>query len=385
MNTWSTPTRYVFLGLTIGFLLGILWYIRDLLEPLALAVLIAYLLNPLVAVLIRKARMSHRLAGNLVYFTSLAVLIAIPATLIPVLFDEAQLLVADLLKSLEGLRTMLMQPIVIGGFIVHMETYVANLTQSLSNFASPLPQNALPFLERTSKGTAWLLVIIVSVYYFLMDWEQAIELLIRIAPRQYQNDVRHLYLDITHVWASYLRGQLTLMLIVGVVFTIAWVAIGLPGALILGILTGLFSLVPDVGPLVGAILAAIVALLDGSNFLRIQNTWFAVLVVGIYFVLINIKGIWLRPRIMGRSVHMNEGVVFVAIIAAVVFQGVFGALIVIPVMASTLVVMKYIRRRVLGLLPFADNSNTTKKPEEISPSTPVTSDPISEPKETMIK
>jgi len=94
--------------------------------------------------------------------------------------------------------------------------------------------------------------------------------------------------------------------------------------------------------------------LNGSNFINLPNHWFAALVIGIYLVLINFKNIWLRPHIMGRSVHMHEGVVFVAIIAAVVFQGVLGALIIVPVLASAAVVLRYMRRRVLGLPPFPE-------------------------------
>ena len=66
--------------------------------------------------------------------------------------------------------------------------------------------------------------------------------------------------------------------------------------------------------------AIAVALLEGSLYLPISNFWFAVLVLAIYMVLINLKGIWLRPRLMGRSVDLNEGLVFVAIIVAVLLQ-----------------------------------------------------------------
>jgi predicted PurR-regulated permease PerM len=93
-------------------------------------------------------------------------------------------------------------------------------------------------------------------------------------------------------------------------------------------------------------------LVEGSYYLPLSHFWFAFLVVGIYVVLINLKGIWLRPRIMGRSVHLNEGLVFVAIMAAIVYQGILGALIVIPVIASVVVISRYLRRRILAQPPF---------------------------------
>jgi predicted PurR-regulated permease PerM len=142
------------------------------------------------------------------------------------------------------------------------------------------------------------------------------------------------------------------MFIVGIIFTLVWLLIGLPGAVILGFLTGLFSLVPEIGPLIAGGLAALVALSEGSSYLPLSNGWFSLLVIGLYLVMINFKNIWLRPRVMGRSVNLNEGLVFVAIIAAVIFSGILGALIIIPVIASAIVIGRYLRARILGLDPF---------------------------------
>jgi predicted PurR-regulated permease PerM len=173
-------------------------------------------------------------------------------------------------------------------------------------------------------------------------------------------------MQIKRVWSAYLRGTLALMFIVGLVFTIVYLAIGLPGALIIGILAGLLSLIPELGPFISAVIAASVALVEGSYYLSLSNFWFAVLVVIIYIILINLKGLWLRPRIMGRSVHLHEGLVFVAIMAAIIFQGILGALIVIPVLASAVVIARYLRRRILGQSPFLNpGKNIFDNPVEV--------------------
>jgi predicted PurR-regulated permease PerM len=64
----------------------------------------------------------------------------------------------------------------------------------------------------------------------------------------------------------------------------------------------------------------------------------------------------LQPRILGKSVFLHEGVVFVAIIAAIMLQGILGVLIVVPVLASAIIIGRYIRRKLLGLNPFEDSS-----------------------------
>jgi hypothetical protein len=75
-------------------------------------------------------------------------------------------------------------------------------------------------------------------------------------------------------------------------------------------------------------------------------------------VLINLKNFFLRPYIMGRSVHMNEALVFIAIMIATILQGILGALLVVPVLASVVVIAGYLQRRVLGLAPFEDDGST---------------------------
>ena len=147
------------------------------------------------------------------------------------------------------------------------------------------------------------------------------------------------------------------MIIVGIVFTIAWIIMGIPGALVLGVIAGLFTLVPDVGPFLAAILAMAVALLEGSSWIPLSNFWVAGIVLATYLVLINLKNFWLRPYIMGRSVHMNEALIFIAIMIATILEGIMGALLVVPVLASVVVIVEYLRRRVLGLPPFEDDGS----------------------------
>jgi hypothetical protein len=118
--------------------------------------------------------------------------------------------------------------------------------------------------------------------------------------------------------------------------------------------------VPDVGPFVAVTIAAGVALLEGSRggpLAGLPNFWVAGIVVVTYLILINLKNFFLRPIIMGRSVHMNEGLVFVAILAATILEGILGALLVVPVLASAVVIAGYVQRKLLGLPAFHDDGS----------------------------
>ncbi|HKG54348.1 MAG TPA: AI-2E family transporter, partial [Anaerolineales bacterium] len=352
---WSLTFRYVVGIISFILLIVFLIYAQDAVTNLAIAAFVAYLINPAVFYLTTQTRMGRGPAVNLVYFSTVLLLLGLPSTLLPIFADEVQIVVQDLLDLTNQLGSIFSVPIRFFGLTFHLEEWGRSIFQVQNTVLSPLPEEVLKLLETTSVSILWFLVILVSVHLFLSQWPTMRDWLIGLAPPPYRPEMEELYSRLRNIWMAYLRGQIVLMFIVGVVFTIAWIIIGIPGALVLGVIAGLFTLVPDVGPFLAMVLAAGVALLEGSNWIPLSNFWVAGIVVIVYLVLINLKNFFLRPYIMGRSVHMNEALIFIAIVIATILKGILGALLVVPVLASVVVIGGYIQRRVAGLPPFEDD------------------------------
>jgi len=350
---WDAPFRYIILIFLLIIVVAVLWYIREIFKPLVTAALIAYFLSPAVNFIVVRWHFRRRTAANLVYFMSFALFITTLVTAVPILFDELQSVTADLTLGLSDLEFALQGVVMIGGIPFRFGTLIPALRESLSSMIVADPTNALRILEVTSKNFLWLLVILVTAYYLMTDWDRLRAAVIQLAPRSERADLNQLYRHIREVWMSYLRGQIRLIVVLAVLYSIAWFAIGLPGAFALGMLAGLLNLLPEIGPLIVAVIATIVAFLEGSGYIPVSNLWFAAITLGVYLVINNFKTIWLQPRILGQSVFLHEGVVFVAIIASIVLQGVLGVLIVVPLLAAVVELGRYIRRRLLGLPPFA--------------------------------
>ncbi len=104
---------------------------------------------------------------------------------------------------------------------------------------------------------------------------------------------------------------------------IAWTIIGIPGALVLGIIAGFLTLSRMLARFLAAMLAIGVALLEGSNWIWMPSSHFVVglIALAVYLLLIAVKNFWVRPLIMGRSVHMHEALVLISILLATVLVG----------------------------------------------------------------
>ena len=354
-NNWSPRARYFMLIILIILFVLVAWYIRPLFQPLVIAALFAYVLSPVVDFLEEKARMRHKVAVNLVYFLALASIIAIPATIVPILVGEVQGILSDLTGLPSYIENLFSQPLVIGGFTLSLSEFTPDLIEPLTRLIEWVPENTIKLIEATSRNVAWILVIIITTYHFINDWDKLRDWLFRLAPKAYQEDMRRLYTEIANIWSIYLRGQIVLMVILGVIYALAWSVIGLPGAFLLGALAGLLNIIPELGPFIAAVLALSVALVEGSTYLEISNMWFALLTLGVYVILNYGKNIWLLPKMFGRSLKLHDGIIFVAIITAVVINGILGVLIVVPLLASVMVVGKYLRRRIFGLPPFPED------------------------------
>jgi predicted PurR-regulated permease PerM len=305
-----------------------------------------------------------------VYITAILLLLAIPASMTPFIINQVQDMNIDIAELIRRYDEMVNTPIFFLQWVIYPDQVLPTIPET-SSYLNPIAEYSLGLVESISKNTLWVLVSLISIYYLMQDGYKLQGWVIRIAPEDYRADVRHLIKQLRHVWSDYLRSQLAFMLVVGVVDAIVWLAIGLPGAIFLGFITGLTSFVHEIGAIVSGILSVGVALLLGSHFLPISNFWFAVLVLILYLILTAIKNVWIRPIIVGRHVHLHSGIVFVIIIASLIFFGALAAFVAVPVFVSLLVLGRYFRRRILGLPPFDEGEDPSNyfllKPVEPEP------------------
>ncbi len=352
---WSEAARYVALVAVCACLAWLLSAARALVAPLVIAALLAYALMPGVTFLTARTKLGRRAAVPLVYLLFLAVLIAVLVAFVPLVVNQAKRLSLELHSVRTQLERAATGQVVFLGMDLPLDEFLDEYDAVSSQLLRP--ERVFRFVRAATSNGIWVLVIFVTTYYLLQDWERLREWLVRLAPEAYQPDVRRIHQEIKDVWQAYLRGQLLVMLVVGILTGLASAVLGLPGAAALGLLAGGLDLVPSLGPTAATVVAAIVAWFEGSIYLPISNVWFALVIVVVYSSVQLVENVLLQPRIMGRTLRLNPGIVFVAVVGALALGGALIALIIVPLLGSAGVLGRYVHRRILGLPPWPDTGD----------------------------
>lgn len=348
-SAWTPAFRNWILTAIAILALLFVWFARPMLGPLIIGSLLAFILNPAVNFLEKRTRLPHGLMVSLVVLAGLGSIIGLIAWITPTLISQAEVVSGDILAFLNNLQDFVAEPVALFGFTIDLRNVVPDLSQLVLDSLAALPNSAVLILEGTSRNLIWAAIIVATTFYLLRDWGKLRDWAYALVPQSEQRAARIIYRELNEIWLGYFRGNLFLMFVVGVVFSLKWSLLGLPGAVILGILAGVLSLIPDIGPLVSAAIAIVVALVEGSSRLPISNFLFALLITVLYIVLINIKGIWLRPLVFSRAVHIHDGIVFISILGAVVLWGILAAIIIVPILASLGTLARYVYSRSQGI------------------------------------
>ena len=361
---WSLTTkRLVVVGLIILLLL-VLYVFRALLPPIAIAVVLAYILKPFADLVERRARLPRTLAVLLIVLVLLLVIGIIAFTVVPYAVDRITRLNLDLQQLTDDLITFLSQPISILGYSLSLEDLVGDVQGTLQALLSPFATQTLGLLFNVASSLLWVVSVLVISFYLVRDAARLRGFLDHIAPPGYTEELRQLREEINRVWKAFFRGQVLLGIIIGLIVWIAMTIVGLPNAGLMGLLAGLLEVIPTFGPVLATIPALLIAFFRGSTYLPLSNFWFTVLVLGIYVLIQQTENAYLVPRIMGYRLKLHPVVIFIGVLAGGLLIGALGVLLAAPVMGTLRVVLRYVYAKLLNEDPFPPPPVTV---EEIYP------------------
>jgi predicted PurR-regulated permease PerM len=323
--------------------LAVLYLVRDALGAFVLGALLAFLINPAVDWL--EDRRIPRAAAIVVVFAGLLVAVAaLGSMFIPLLTTEIgqlqQQAPALVSQAQERIVRLQGQPIEIFGFKVDLAAPVSTFDKQAGSVLLGQFGNALSIGLAAVNAVLQTLLMLIVAFLVSLDAHNIREFTRRLVPSDYREDFDIIWPKVKAMLRGYLRGQLILGTIIGVGVAVALWIEGVPFAFALGVLAGVTSLVPFIGPWIGAIPIELVAL--SVTPLK------AILVGATYLLITNVVLQFLYPKIIGSAVRLPALLVIVAFIAGFSFAGILGMFIAIPVAATIAILFEHIYPRVYG-------------------------------------
>lgn len=203
--------------------------------------------------------------------------------------------------------------------------------ERLAGALAALPSVILGALSGVGGGIVAVFTVFLITFYWLAEKPAVKRSVVGLFPKQQRLRALRLWGQVEAKLGDWIRGQLLLMLVVGVAATVVYGVMGLPFWLILGLIAGLTEALPNIGPVIGAVPAVLVALTVGWQW--------AVAVIVFVTLLQLVENAFLVPRIMKGAVGLSPLVVILAIIAGGEFRGVVGALLAVPIAAAASVII----------------------------------------------
>jgi predicted PurR-regulated permease PerM len=292
-------------------LLRLLVHINPVVPPLLLAVVVVYLLNPIVTALERRG--VPRLAG---------------AGIVYVLFILLVALAIDLLVPLVTRQ--------VSQVVDHFRNWMAagDNRQAVTRYLTGLRSFTTSLLS-----TQVIFVIgPIMAFYLLVDLPRLQRGAMALVPPARRQEIRGLMDRISQAVGGFFRGQLLVALFVGVASSIGLWLVGLPFWLPVGMVAGVFNLVPLIGPFIGGGLAVVIALVAGKPLTAL---WAALVLL----VVQQLDNHLISPNVMSRTVQLHPVVVMLALLVGASFAGLFGMLVIVPLVAVAKIVFLFLWSR----------------------------------------
>ena len=379
---WGTSTKAIVASIVIILGAILVWRFGNLIPPIVIAIILAYILNPLINLVDRRTPLDR---GSTVLLVYLILLLLVGGGMVAVGFlavDQANQL-AEVLpqlwpRALEGTQELVQSwmgsTILIGPYTIEIRPLFdlfdlsSLVQQAVGLIQSTFSVSGLfvaQFAQATISAVGLFFLAIVLSIYIARDMPRFTHLVSELAQQPgYRADAERIMADFARIWDAYLRGQVILGLVIGVVVGVVLAVLGVNNALGLGVLSGIMEFLPVVGPIIGAGAAVLVALFQETPSFGLSSFYFGMLVLAVMFLIQQIENNLLVPRIVGGALNLHPLEVMISVLMGASLAGILGAILAAPVLATVKLLGAYAWRKMLDLSPFAEEPKRPAQPAE---------------------
>lgn len=339
---WPYATKLTVSLLLLAFFIYLLSRFREIIAPIIIAIIIAYILNPIINFLQSRVRLPRALIILFTYIILMAIIITIPIVIVPIMGKNLGLLQINTQEIITSIESALAQDYRMAGFTIHPSALAGQLIGALQGLVQPVVGQTVNLVKNIITSIIWIIFIILVSFYLIKDGSKLAEWFTSHLPPDFLHDYQWIGDEINQIWGAFFRGQLLLSTIVAIIFIIAGLILGLPFAIGMGILAGILEFLPSIGHAIWLIIASLLAFFLGSTWIPIPNWAFTLIIIGLHLIFEQFDLNYLIPRIVGRRVHLPPLVVILGIVTGAILAGILGIPLAAPAIASMRVIGRYI-------------------------------------------
>jgi predicted PurR-regulated permease PerM len=318
----------------------VLYLLRDFLGAFVLGAAIAFLIQPAVTRLVGFG-VPRVLAIGLVFIVIIIALAGLVLLIVPLGVREVSQLQTQApsiaAAAQERINSLQGSPINILGIDIDLKGITETINAHLKDYLLGQFGNAVT-IGLTALTTVLQLVLMFIVAFLLaLDAAAFRRVLRRLVPNDYRTDFDQIWRKVRKMLYAYVRGQLIIAGLIGVLSGVACFLLGLPDPVALGLIAGVTALIPYLGPFIGAVPAILVGLAAGPIK--------ALLVAVVYFLISNIILNFVYPKVMGDAVRLPPVLVIAAFIAGFSWAGILGMFVAVPIAATLRILFDHIYPR----------------------------------------
>lgn len=332
---------YILLGLLVLFFLlqvkpifsGLFLFIKAVLTPFAVAMVISYVLNPVVS-LLNERKVPRTIAVLLIYAVFIGSITVVLMNAIPIFVKQLQELnerLPQLTLKAEGMVDSFND----NSYLPHSVRMGVN--HSLTKLENSISSGISGFINSLGSKISMVLaacIVPFMAFYILKDFQLIERSVLAIVPTAHRKNTIKLLRDIDQALGNYVRGQLLVCLIIGVLAYIGYMLIGMPYALLFASIVAMFNIIPYLGPFFGAAPAFVMAMTISVRMMA--------LVAIINFACQVLEGNIISPQVVGRSLHLHPLSIIFALLVGGEAAGIVGMILAVPCFAVVKVTIQHI-------------------------------------------
>ena len=361
---WPFQVKLMVSLLLLAFFIYLLSRFSQAIPPFILAIILTFILTPLVNFFQARLNLKRVLSILLTYILLLAVSLLVPVVVTPILGSQIRGLNLDFQQISKEIQAFFGKEYFFGGQIIDMSILLNQLSDGLRGLLEPFVGQTLTLVVEVVSSIVWVIFIFVVSFYLIKDSTRLRDWIESLFPPAYQKDFQTIREEIYQIWGAFFRGQLVLGFVVACIFTAFGFLLGLPFALGMGVLAGLLEFLPSIGHGIWMVTAALLALTFGSTWLPLPHWVFTLIIVGLHMFYQQFDLNYLIPRIIGKRVQLSPLVVILGIVAGAVLAGVLGIFLASPTIASARVLARYVYANLLDMNPFPVTVTQPTQPPE---------------------